>query len=74
MPPNTLCTRAILALGVPKSIFAAFIGVDPSVLEAWTWGETTSGPARRIFEEIIRDPEHWKAALSRCVEITTPPN
>jgi putative transcriptional regulator len=53
-------------LGVSQSVFARLLGVSVKLVEAWESGRNTpTGPVRRLFELIQRDPQ---AFLKRYVK------
>ena len=52
------------ALGVSQSVFAQLMGVSTVLVQSWEQGQRTpSRMARRLLDEIHRDPGHWAATL-----------
>jgi putative transcriptional regulator len=61
-------TRSLL--GASQAIFAQFLGVSPSAVQDWEQGEKPpKGSARRLMDEIRRDPEYW---LKRLRDLSVP--
>ena len=51
-------------LGASQVIFAQFLGVSPSAVRDWEQdNKAPRGSACRIMDEILRDPEYWRARL-----------
>jgi DNA-binding transcriptional regulator YiaG len=47
-------------LGVSQPVFAALVGVSPSLVKAWEQGtKAPSGVALRFLAEIRRNPKYW---------------
>jgi len=54
-------------LGVSQTIFAQLLGVSPMLVRAWE--QTQRSPAmwaRRLLDEVNRDPRHWQRMLRRA--------
>ncbi|MHC4401197.1 MAG: helix-turn-helix domain-containing protein [Planctomycetota bacterium] len=50
-------------------IFAQFLGVSPSAVRDWEQGaKSPRGSARRIMDEILRDPEYWRMRLKELAK------
>jgi DNA-binding transcriptional regulator YiaG len=48
------------SLGVSQPVFAALVGVSPSLVKAWEQGsKAPSGVALRFLAEIRRNPKYW---------------
>ena len=59
-----------LLLGASQAIFAQFLGVSPSAVRDWEQGiKPPSGAARRLMDEIRRNPEYF---LNRLRELSSP--
>ena len=59
-------TRAIL--GASQAIFAQFMGVSTSTVQAWELGDNTpSDMACRFMDEIRFKPEYWLKRFSESV-------
>lgn len=51
-------------LGVSQPLFALLMGVSTVLVQSWEQGQRTPSPmARRLLDEIRRDPQRWVAAL-----------
>lgn len=51
-------------LGVSQPVFAQLMGVSTVLVQSWEQGQRTpSRMARRLLDEIHRDPSHWAATL-----------
>ncbi|MEZ5942585.1 MAG: hypothetical protein R3C18_14420 [Planctomycetaceae bacterium] len=62
-------TRAILNVSQP--LFAEFMGVSTSTLQAWEQGDNrVTGAAARLLDEIRAKPEYWQKRLLDLVETT----
>jgi DNA-binding transcriptional regulator YiaG len=58
-------TRAML--GASQMIFAHLLGVSPTLIRAWEQGQRTPAIwARRLLDEVNRDPRHWRSMLRRA--------
>jgi putative transcriptional regulator len=54
-------------LGVSQSIFAHLIGVSVMLVRAWEQGQRVPAPwARRLLDEVNRDPRHWRGMLRKA--------
>ena len=52
------------ALGVSQPVFAQLMGVSTVLVQSWEQGQRApSRMARRLLDEIQRDPSHWAATL-----------
>ncbi len=59
-------------LQVSQGIFASFIGVSTSLVQAWELGDRVpSGAASRIVDEIIKNPPYWKKQLHESIQVTS---
>lgn len=59
-------------LAVSQVVFAEFIGVSPSTVRDWEQGRNEpNGPARRVMEEMCRDPETWKRRIRDLAVVGT---
>jgi len=55
------------ALGMSQSVFAQFIGVSVSTVQAWEQGTNpVTGAAARLMDEMRNDTAYWR---SRLVEL-----
>ena len=53
-------------LGLSQAIFARLVGVSPSLAQSWEQGRRMpDAMARRILDEINRQPKHWSAMVLR---------
>jgi putative transcriptional regulator len=51
-------------VGVSQSVFARLLGVSIVLVQAWEHGARTPAPwARRLLDEVNRDPNHWRGML-----------
>jgi putative transcriptional regulator len=49
-------------IGVSQAIFAQLVGVSVMLVRAWEQGQRRPALwARRLFDEMNRDPRHWRA-------------
>ena len=63
-------TRA--KLGLSQALFAQFLGVSASSVQAWERGEKTpKNIACRFMDEIQRAPEYWKKRFLEMAEPRT---
>ncbi|MGD0390742.1 MAG: hypothetical protein ABSC42_17495 [Tepidisphaeraceae bacterium] len=54
-------------IGVSQAIFAHLVGVSAMLVRAWEQGQRTPAPwARRLFDEVNRDPGHWRGMLRKA--------
>src|SRR6185312_15774723 len=52
------------ALGVSQPVFAKLMGVSTVLVQSWEQGHRTPSPmARRLLDEIAREPRRWAATL-----------
>lgn len=57
-------------LHASQAIFSQFLGVSVSAVRDWEQGaKSPRGSARRIMDEILRDPGYWRTRLK---ELATP--
>jgi len=50
-------------LGVSQPLFARLMGVSTVLVQSWEQGQRTPSPmARRLLDEVRRDPHRWAAA------------
>ena len=69
-PELTRDTRS--KLGLSQALFAQFIGVSASSVQAWEQGEKTpKNIACRFMDEIRRDPAYWKKRFLEMAEPRT---
>lgn len=66
--PSTYDPKRIAALrrriGASQSVFARLIGASPALVRAWEGGDRhPSAMARRLLDEIGREPDRWAAIL-----------
>jgi len=59
--------RAIrMRIGISRGFFAELMGVSTSTIESWENGVRQPRPiARRLLDEIARDPERWRRLVRR---------
>jgi DNA-binding transcriptional regulator YiaG len=51
-------------LGVSQAIFAHLLGVSAMLVRAWEQGQRRPAMwARRLLDEVNRDPRHWRGML-----------
>jgi DNA-binding transcriptional regulator YiaG len=54
-------------IGVSQAIFAHLIGVSPTLIRAWEQGQRTPALwARRLLDEVNRDPQHWRGMFRKA--------
>jgi len=54
-------------LGVSQAIFAHLLGVSAMLVRAWEQGRRAPAMwARRLLDEVNRDPRHWRAMLRKA--------
>ncbi len=54
-------------VGVSQPIFAHLLGVSAMLVRAWEQGQRVPAPwARRLLDEVNRDPQHWRAMLRKA--------
>ena len=62
--------KARQALNASQAIFSQFLGVSIGAVRDWEQGvKSPRGVARRVIDEILRDPRYWR---SRLEELATP--
>jgi DNA-binding transcriptional regulator YiaG len=58
-------------LNASQAIFAQFLGVSVSAVRDWEQGlKPPSGPARRLMDEINRNPAYFKERLAQLTSVT----
>jgi DNA-binding transcriptional regulator YiaG len=51
-------------IGVSQSVFARLLGVSVVLVQTWEHGTRVPAPwARRLMDEMNRDPRHWRGML-----------
>jgi DNA-binding transcriptional regulator YiaG len=56
--------------GMSQGVFAKFLCVSPSTVQAWEQGRRTPARiARRLLDEMVANPDHYRA---RFAEMATP--
>ena len=57
--------RAVRAkVGASQTVFARLLGVSSVLVQHWENGSRIPAPwARRLLDEVNRDPEHWRSML-----------
>jgi DNA-binding transcriptional regulator YiaG len=54
-------------IGVSQPIFAQLAGVSVMLVRAWEQGQRKPAPwARRLFDEMNRDPRHWRGMMRKA--------
>jgi DNA-binding transcriptional regulator YiaG len=54
-------------IGVSQPIFAQLIGVSAMLVRAWEQGQRVPARwARRLLDEVNRDPAHWRGMLRKA--------
>jgi putative transcriptional regulator len=54
-------------IAVSQAIFARLIGVSATLVRAWEQGQRTPAMwARRLLDEVNRDPLHWRGMLRKA--------
>lgn len=57
-------------LGASQAIFAQLVGVSTVLEQSWEQGvRAPSKLARRLLDEINRDPEHWRSKIEPRTEV-----
>lgn len=64
-PYNPTTVRATRdRIGVSQSVFARLLGVSTVLVQAWERGAREPASwARRLLDEMNRDPRHWRGML-----------
>ena len=53
------------AVAVSQRVFARLLGASPATVAAWERGGKQPAPmARRLLDEVGRDPQHWREMAS----------
>jgi DNA-binding transcriptional regulator YiaG len=56
--------RVRKTIGASQSLFARLLGVSTVLVQHWESGQRRPAPwARRLLDEMTRDPDHWRAML-----------
>jgi len=51
-------------VGVSQAVFAQLLGVSRVLVASWEQGSRVPAPwARRLLDEVNRDPKHWRAMV-----------
>jgi putative transcriptional regulator len=54
-------------IGSSQAVFAYLMGVSVKLVQAWEQGNRAPAIwARRLFDEMNRDPRHWRAMLKKA--------
>jgi DNA-binding transcriptional regulator YiaG len=54
-------------LAVSQAIFAHLLGVSAMLVRAWEQGQRAPAMwARRLLDEVNRDPRHWRGMLQKA--------
>ncbi|HET6249169.1 MAG TPA: hypothetical protein VFE47_15855 [Tepidisphaeraceae bacterium] len=54
-------------IGASQMVFAYLVGVSAKLVQAWEQGGRRPAIwARRLFDEMNRDPKHWRAMLKKA--------
>jgi len=54
-------------IGVSQAIFAHLMGVSAMLVRAWEQGQRPPARwARRLLDEVNRDPRHWRGMLRKA--------
>jgi DNA-binding transcriptional regulator YiaG len=54
-------------IAVSQAVFAHLLGVSATLIRAWEQGQRTPAMwARRLLDEINRDPRHWRGMLRKA--------
>ena len=54
-------------IGVSQAVFAQLLGVSTVLVASWEQGSRVPAPwARRLLDEVNRDPNHWRAMVRRA--------
>jgi DNA-binding transcriptional regulator YiaG len=69
--PKTYGANAVRAtrdmIGVSQPIFAHLLGVSAMLVRAWEQGQRVPALwARRLLDEVNRDPRHWRDMLRKA--------
>lgn len=69
--PKTYDANAVRAtrdmIGVSQPIFAHLLGVSAMLVRAWEQGQRVPALwARRLLDEVNRDPRHWRDMLRKA--------
>jgi DNA-binding transcriptional regulator YiaG len=54
-------------IGVSQALFAQLLGVSTVLVRAWEQGQRAPAVwARRLLDEVNRDPRHWRQMLRKA--------
>jgi DNA-binding transcriptional regulator YiaG len=54
-------------LGASQAVFGYLVGVSVKLVQAWEQGNRRPAIwARRLFDEMNRDPKHWRGMLKKA--------
>jgi DNA-binding transcriptional regulator YiaG len=54
-------------IAVSQAIFASMLGVSAMLVRAWEQGQRSPAMwARRLLDEVNRDPRHWRGMLRKA--------
>jgi len=54
-------------IGVSQALFAHLLGVSAMLVRAWEQNQRTPAAwARRLLDEMNRDPQHWRGMLRKA--------
>jgi DNA-binding transcriptional regulator YiaG len=70
-PPQTYDSSAVRdtrdKIGASQTVFSYLMGVSPALIRAWEQGDRPPALwARRLLDEMNRDPKHWRAMLRKA--------
>ena len=65
---NAVAIRATRAkVSASQAVFAALLGVSVVLVRAWEQGQRSPAMwARRLLDEVNRDPRHWRGMLRKA--------
>jgi putative transcriptional regulator len=54
-------------IGVSQTVFAHLLGISPTLVRAWEQSQRRPALwARRLLDEVNRDPRHWRGMLRKA--------
>jgi len=70
-PPAAYDGAAVRAtrekIGASQALFACLLGVSVALVQSWEQGHRPPAVwARRLLDEVNRDPEHWRGMLRKA--------
>jgi putative transcriptional regulator len=70
-PPSTYNGDAVRAtrerIGASQSLFASLLGVSVALVQSWEQGQRSPAIwARRLLDEVNRDPSHWRGMMRKA--------